>query len=533
MQALLGKIVAITPLGEAMVAGRAGTRVEISFKGACVLPERVTIPEWLKDQTLKVTREVCDVREVGYPGDSLVLTVAESARWLFPIAFTPVYFAAMPAQLEIALRWWKDDKPPEVTVRANGRQWSGPFTKEGDQFIARVDNILLFPTPPPVLPVKFDITCDKFHQECLVLPADMPYAEKLLGAHGELLRVRNAWYEIELTAKARGGGITTLSEVGRGNNHFRLPENIIQRPLEFAGHRDEIKIGWSAKLGDTALSCAGIRREGTATRVLLEGTVDEGLGLRTSVSYTIFDELPLLLLQREFALHTGKIPDKPPEGPEKAKEPIDEVQSASVEFHAAWVAEQHGQSGSRILCVEGERLAPYRPARNFSMTQQFGWRLHDGWAMVEHPRRREDMLYLFDGSNPPYLVSGLGAYSLTLEPHWPFTSLTAGNHCGFTLALTAGEIGGAAVAGGWVACRTPYAGGVRCAIVGTFRAGQDMTALVSLGGNVRKETLASSLLTGVGMIHSAVLHFPDGRMTDDFSATVAGIAERRHEHESI
>lgn len=531
MQALLGKIVAIKPLGEATVAGRAGMRVEISFTGLCVLPERTAIPEWLKEQTLKIIREVYDLREVGHAGDSLAFTVAESAHWLFPLAVTPVYYDVLPERLDIFLRWWKDGKPPEVMVRANGQQWSGSFAKEGDRFVASVETKLFYPTPPPSLPVKFEVTCGKLHLESHVLPTDRPVGEKMLGESGEMLRLRNAWYEIDLTA-TRGGGISALNENGRGNNHFLPPTDMIQQPLESAGHRDELRIGWGRKLGDVAMTCAGIRREGCTTRVLMEGVVDEGMGLHTSVNYTIFDELPLIFLQREFAMHSGKKADKS-EGPEKPKEIIDQLFSMSASFRAAWVAERDGQCGSRILCVEGERLAPYRLVRPHSNNSQSGWRLRDGWAMVEHPRRREYMLYLFDGHTPPSLASWMDMTSFTLEPRWPSAPMMTGNSLGFTLAISAGEIGGAAVEGCWVACRARYHGGVRCAVIGTFRATGEMTAQVTLGGTMREEPLASTLLPGVGTFWHTVLQYPDGSMTDDFSATVAGIAGRRHEHESI
>lgn len=53
---------------------------EIKFTPKCVLPERTQVSEWLKDQTLSLTRTALDPREVGGPGDSIVLTPAESGE---------------------------------------------------------------------------------------------------------------------------------------------------------------------------------------------------------------------------------------------------------------------------------------------------------------------------------------------------------------------------------------------------------------------------------------------------------------------
>jgi hypothetical protein len=84
------------------------------------------VPDWLQDQVLVIERDVVDRREVGNPGDSIVLTPAESARWLYPLAIRPaVAYGELPPTLQLCLRWWKDDKPPEYNVRANGRRQSG------------------------------------------------------------------------------------------------------------------------------------------------------------------------------------------------------------------------------------------------------------------------------------------------------------------------------------------------------------------------------------------------------------------------
>ncbi len=98
MDALLGKITDITE-------GAAGDSLEIRFKEAGVLPRRTRAPEWLKDQVLTVRRHAPDPREVGNPGDSVVLTPAESARWLCPLAVSPgVAYGELPPTLHLRSR---------------------------------------------------------------------------------------------------------------------------------------------------------------------------------------------------------------------------------------------------------------------------------------------------------------------------------------------------------------------------------------------------------------------------------------------
>ena len=70
MQALLGKITginrqstaeepAVTGDGHsAPLIGLSPSSLEVKFKGACVLPQRTNVPEWLKDQVLTIQREV-------------------------------------------------------------------------------------------------------------------------------------------------------------------------------------------------------------------------------------------------------------------------------------------------------------------------------------------------------------------------------------------------------------------------------------------------------------------------------------------
>ena len=113
------------------------------------MPRRTKVPEWLKDQTLTLRREVRDLREAGGPGDSLVLTPVESEQWLYPLTVTPdVAYGKLPGTLQLRLRWWKDEKLPEWTVKANGRSLSGQFTKEGEAGVATVETKTFFDFDP-------------------------------------------------------------------------------------------------------------------------------------------------------------------------------------------------------------------------------------------------------------------------------------------------------------------------------------------------------------------------------------------------
>jgi hypothetical protein len=151
VQALLGKITKVVRTGEPSGNDGGLTPLEITFKAACVLPARTKVPEWLGDPALTVKRSVRDPREIGGVGDSIVLTPEESSAWLFPLSVTPdVAHGKLPDALTLRLRWWKDDKPPEWTARANGRAVSGEFTKEGEDggYAATVETGALFDLRP-------------------------------------------------------------------------------------------------------------------------------------------------------------------------------------------------------------------------------------------------------------------------------------------------------------------------------------------------------------------------------------------------
>jgi hypothetical protein len=528
MTALSGKI---TGIREIPVEGQQGHRVEVSFKAACRLPSRTQAPEWLKDQVLKVEREVADLREMGDPGDYLPLSVEESSRWLHPLQVAPaICYGQLPESLAITLRWWKDEKGPEYRVFANGRRITGNFEKVNGVFTASVSTAQFF-TSAPALPVDFEVTCDKLKVACTVLPTGTPYARKLMLPEGEVYRIENAWYRLDILGSKEGGGIMAWQEQGRGVDHFQRPGHLIGRPLEMAGHLDRFYQGWrpSEKMISLAMSCAGIRREQGVMRIFLEGVVDEGQNLRTSVTCQAPDDLPLVIWQREFHFHTGK---KPPEldkqKEELPKEPIDEVMLMGMGFRGAWLTERNGRSGSRVFSAYGDQLVTIRSVEVNRSLWCRGWRMSSGWAMIEHPGRHDYTFYLFDSYRPPFLCSWAGAESITLEPVWPQAPARAGDSCGFTLAISAGEAAGVSAGGGWVACRASLPeGGVRCGIIARLNDGMPPTATVTLGKDKRIMPLMLMRVIGVGTVASVVVDFPEGTLAQPFTAIVGGIPGRR------
>jgi hypothetical protein len=289
-------------------------------------------------------------------------------------------------------------------------------------------------------------------------------------------------------------------------------------------------MGWDwGKLKETSMACAGIRRDGLTTRLTLDGVVDEGQGLRTSVTFMLYDALPLLVWERTFQFHKGKEPDKKDDKDEKPKELIDDMKTIQLGFRAAWQPERKGHSGSRILCADGDRLAITRPVQMDEQVRNRHWRMLDGWTLVEHPERGEYSLYLFDRHRPPNLFTWLGEHALTLEPQWPHMPVRPNEVVGFTLALTAGEIAGATTEGAWVASRAALpGGGVRGALVARLRdAVAGASATFSLGGQTVTAPLQSILLPGIGEARFATADFPEGRLDQPFAVDVDRIARRR------
>ncbi len=525
MQALLGRITCVTPNEES------GPGIHtISFKPICVLPKRTAIPEWLKDQTLKIERKVVDLREVGGPGDSIVLVPEESEKWLYPLTVTPdTAYRELPEKLRLDLRWWKSDNAPDYTIKANGRHVTGKFEKDGERYWVELDTSALF-NEKPHLPAALHISCDKIELTCTLLPDDKPFHRKLLSPKGELHRVENNWYSIDITAKLYAGAITGLREKGRGIDHFRAPEDFIQYPLQETGHVDLLRKGWGwYDTKDIAMISAGATREAGATRLQLDGVLDEGQGMRSSVAYSVFDDFPLMLLRRDYRFATPKKPEEDKNKPEAPKEPIDEINSVGLTFRAAWQDESKGSSGSRILCVDHGRLTAHRLMHYQEYVWPMNHKLTQGWVLVEHPLRRECCVYFFDQQSLPVLLSQRGRKSMTLEPVWARKFVRPGDCIGYTLGISVGELCGAGTAGAWVACRALLPdGSIRCAVIARVASGAaGGSAVFTLGGKRAEAPLEKVLAPGIGTIEDATHDFTGASMDDELDVTAAGIAARR------
>ena len=530
MNALLGKIAKVRESTARRGTRRRLHRLDVSFKPACVMPARKAVPAWLKDQTLTVARTVADPREVGGVGDSIVLTPAESADWLFPLRIEPpVARGRVPARLEVSLRWWKNKKPGELTVRAGGRRRTARFTKRRTLFAASVATRGLV-APEASLPLDVEVSFEKMTLACTVLPAGRPCHHKLVTRDGERHRLEGPWLGLDVCPGVAGGGISMLREAGRGCDHFRHDDGLICGPLDHGGHRDRVRLGWPDKLADVAMTSAAARRDGEATRLCLEGTVDEGRAIHTTAAYTLYDRMPLLLLQRDVLRHKAKKPDDK-KGDKKngqvAPEPVDEMARLELGFRAAFRTDAARPWDGRVLSVDDGRFAALRHAQLHDFMWR-GWRLTDGWVVVEHPGRRECLMYLFDPHNAPWLHTGRADSAVTLEPDWPSQPLRPQSGAGFALALTAGERCGADAGGAWVACRRPAAdGGVACAVVARFREPPtDRAADVRLGRQNVRAPLDCLALPGVGTVWLATAVLPKARMTSTLHVAAGGIPAR-------
>ena len=239
MNALLGRITKIRKLKVGRSA-RPPHRLEVSFKAACVLPERTIPPTWLKDQVLKVTRRVADPREIGGVGDGIALTPKESADWLFPLRVEPQTTRGnVPAAIRITLHWWKDKKPPEYTISANGRSRAGRLVRRGKAFSASASTRGLFDAKPN-LPVQIRITLDQLTSGCTVLPSQAPFHAEVRTRYGVRRRVESDWYALDVCGETAGGGISMLRERGRDVDHFESDADRAHLMFEHAGHCDRV-----------------------------------------------------------------------------------------------------------------------------------------------------------------------------------------------------------------------------------------------------------------------------------------------------
>jgi hypothetical protein len=369
-----------------------------------------------------------------------------------------------------------------------------------------------------------------------VLPQEGANAAKVVLTQGEVHRVENQWYAVDVSAQSHGGVISALRERSRGVDHFRAADVISSR-LEYGSHTDRFRTGWgdwSDKMSNLAMAISGTRRQsngqcGASTRLSMNGIVDEGEGLHTNVSYTFHDEMPLIVLQREYSFTAKKDEKEDP-----LKQPIDALHPLQLSFRAATKPERKGHSGSRVICADGERLSITRPAQNNEMVRHEYWAMRDGWAVLEHPLRREYLMYCFDTQSPPNMVTWFGQHVITLEPQWQSAPVRTGESLGYTLALSAGELCGASPQGAWIACRAQCSDGatssvVRYGVLARLReASPNDTAVFSCGDQTHEVPLQRVLVSGVGELSSAVLDMP-GTSNEAFDVCVAGIAARREQ----
>lgn len=512
MEAILGTIIG--------VAARGGGRFAVSFAPACLLPERDALPSWLEGAELTVEREAADPRELGGPGDSFVLTPAESRRWLNPLTISPeVSYGRVPEKLAISLAWWPVD-PPEFIVRIGRQQLTDTFERRGGGYLAEVETNR-FKRSRLTLPAAITVIFSGLAIHSAVLPVDEPFVTRLYLPGREIVRLENGWYSLDIIRRA-GGAVLAWRERGRGIDHFaRLPDRI-GAPLETAGHTDWFRTHWTTSelLMKTVLSSVKGWREEGASRVLLAGRVDKTLATR--VECALYDDLPLLAWRRTFEVRQA-----PRRKESKPQEPIDAVLPFGLGTRGAWLAERQGDVGSRVLCAFGDHLVSLHEVMVDRRESANGWRVEYGWALAEHPGRRACSLYLFPPRPAPVMNIGTGTAHITLEPEWPMQPARAGDVFELPLALAAGECCGAAQDGAWVGCRCAAPGGVRCAVVARLREEKAAQAVFRLGDRRREEPLQTLQLPDVGAVAWAVADFPGGKMDDPLEIAAAGIPQRR------
>lgn len=547
MRALMGTILDIHRIDSTHDAEPDEHILRIEWKARCVLPGYKSVPDWLQDKILHSTRTVRDVRELGERGDAFVLSVDESRDLLYPLSIEPeIARGELPKELLLRLHWWKDEAPPDWNLRLHGRTRKGAWQRENapnaaplnaaSQWFARIAAEELAAPPQSTLVAKvsalhIEASCESFRTECVVLPAQTNVASKVIGREREVVRLENAWLSLDISVR-HGGAIFCWRERGRDVDFFKAPAQRVQAPLDWGGHADRYKTGvwgdWSDKMQESRLDTLEVRRENEASRVNMSGVVDDGEHLRTNVSYSLLDDWPLLLLDRAWMLEPAKEKDAKPD---EIKTPIDEARTLKVGFRCATARDEStldATNGSRVLCADGDRLSITRNAEQNELTQHENWTMRDGWAILEHPHRHENLLYLLDTHAPPYLATWSGPHVVTLEPRWHPQTVRPGGGLGFQLAIAGGELCGASAAGSWVACRVRVGDKVLCAAVGRFRETQNAEAQFQLGNQTQSVPVQSTLLPGVGTVALARAEFAAAD-DDIFSAVIAGIPDR---HES-
>ena len=518
MLGLLGKITA----GKAKIADPQAQAV--SFRPVSVLPLRTPVPEWLKDRILTVARSIGDARELGGPGDSIVIGAAEAARWLRPLTVSPAIIEGDPPEvLRVALSWWHEDTPPELTAVAAGRRVPVELTRDGDRFAGSVPLAAL--RGAAGYPEHISIEGAGLKALCALAPACGVSARAIDLPHCRGYRLRTPWLSLDVDTDHYAGCIAGLAERGREIDHFARPDGIIQLPCEHGGQYERVKFEWSwndAPRGQKAVT-AGARQEGGAIRLDLQGIADPGREMRTSAAYTAYEAIPLVTAQREYSLHPKT--DEKDDG--TLKEPIDRLSSPTLGIRSASLAERNGTGSSRVLLHDGARLVSARGG-TMEMQGSRSWALRDGWALLEHPGRRSRILYLFDTDGPPTLKVWNAAHEISVEPQWHAVPVAPGGSFGITMGIVAGEAGGASTAGAWVGVKTPDPdGGMRWAIVARLALSTADRSVTIVSGQIKRSaSLEPFHVTGIGTLYTAVVTLPDaGEAAVDITA--AGIESKR------
>ncbi|HEX2951176.1 MAG TPA: hypothetical protein VHV83_16655 [Armatimonadota bacterium] len=523
MKAILGTIDDITVLH----AENGHQRLLVSCSPACVVPDYTPPPAWLHDARISVERDVDDPREVGEPGDNILLTPDESQPWLCPLRVTPaVVYGHCPDTILVTMHWWEtNNTPPPVTVQANGRSISSAFTRHDDSFQAEIRLADFFPHEP-TLPVHLRATCHGITAVCHILPADHAFTDTVVLPDGEMCHLENSWYRVDITPNTGGGAIYTWQEKGRDVDHFARQDNRIANPLEVAGHLDgyQIHMKPASHLKKVTVANRGAWREDRSSHLRIDGSIREAVDLTTSVDYTLFDAVPLLCWQRTFSLHS----QTPPVAADTLQVPIEQAWPFGTNFRTSWLVDRSETSGSRIITAYRGHLITIRHTQTYRTVHGMEWRANAGWFLIEHPLRREWMLYCYDRSRPPHLHCWLEPNVFVLAPAWPMRTLCAGTSIGITLAASVGECAGADIHGAWIGCRTiRRAGGLHCAVIARFTGQwQHGTAVITVGSSQQTCPLQRFHVRGVGDIAYGLADFPYGRMDEPFHITVPNIPQR-------
>lgn len=524
MQGLIGKI---TSLKEINVSDNNVT-FTVKFSPVSTLPNRKPVPDWLKGQTLEVERTVQDRREIGGVGDSIVLNALESAKWLHPLVVsTELAVGVVPNNLELNLRWWKEDKAPSYRVKANNVILNGEFEPSGNgQFNATVSTDGF----SKILPLTISVECESINVTSNILPDGKLGGWPVESSYKKTYEIDSVWYRASVITNSHMGGIVSLKEKARDINHFQAPEGITQPVLENGGHYDRYRTSawdWNGKSYDAGLTSKSVRCLQDTVRFSSETVVDEGENLYSSCSCIFYNDFPLMAYERNFQRRSPK--DKKSDNgiPEEA---IDSIVSIGMGCRSATLIERNGGiNSSRAVFTHDGKLLKVRSSMPYEYMQLGGSKgiltIEDGWTLIEHPNRKSYLLYLFDRSLPPIFGLWNGLHEMSFEPMWLNTLLKQDSSCGLSFGLAAGETAGVSERGAWVACRRPTASGaIETGIVARLRDNKDNKVTVTSGSCVKEAELASVIVPGIGWISYTTVLLDNG--DKPFTVNLAGMEGR-------